>query len=97
MLAYEFAEKRWCAFSSDDRWHILLDRRQTLCGIGWVSETSRYATRSDWTQCALCAHIEGQRQEVWQLESPDGPCYNGTEIDEAVDEDGATGGPESSS
>lgn len=80
MLAYEFATKRWCAFSTDDRWHILQDRRTTLCGIGWVDPqrgNANAATRSDWTQCSLCAHHESQTQEVWQL-APDGPCYNGS-------------------
>jgi hypothetical protein len=94
MLAYEFAEKRYCAFSADDRFHILRDKLSTLCGIGWQQMAgpgpARVATRADWTQCSLCAHEESQRQEVWQLESPDGPCFNGTE----VNEDGLTGGPE---
>lgn len=86
MLAYEFAEKRPCAFAADERFHILRDKAQTLCGIGWKQCLNTagkvVVTFADWTQCSLCAHEEGLRQEVWQLESPDGPCYNGTEADE---------------
>ncbi len=90
MLAYEFAEKRWCAFSADDRFHICADRTTTLCGIGWATKPINAATKADWTQCALCAHEEAKYQEVWELSGPDSPCHNRLE----VDTDGATGRPE---
>lgn len=93
MLAYEFAEKRWGAFGTDDRLHLIADKTSTLCGIGWLTAERNAATRVDWVQCSLCAHYEADRQEVWQLD-PDGPCYNhGTP--EEVDDGGTASGAES--
>lgn len=77
MLAYGFTPKRWCAFSADDRFHVLADRHTTLCGIGWLDPhlgLANAATKADWTQCALCAHHVAQESECWGL-NPDEADY----------------------
>lgn len=69
MNAFGFARPLWCAFSDDDRFHVLADRSSTLCGIGWVSPTNYAATKATWTQCAVCAHhVRDNGDEVWEME-----------------------------
>lgn len=70
MMAFELDHRWWCAFSADDRFHILEDKRTTLCGIGWEGGI---ATAANWTQCALCAHEATKQDQVTEID-PDGPC-----------------------